>query len=918
MAASLQQEFCALRDTYIEKQFGRLNDMQRQAVFTTDGPLLILAGAGSGKTTVLVNRIANLIRFGSAHGSSWTPREVTEDDVKALKTAIMTGTDAPAWLDGMLRQNAVRSWNVMAITFTNKAAGELKERLRNMLGGEEGDEVFASTFHSACVRILRRWAESIGDPRSFTIYDTDDSQRVMKAVYKELSIDDKFFPIKSAINQMSRWKDQLVSPEEALRTPARDTKGAIAAKIYAAYEKKLREAGAFDFDDLIYQTVQLLAEHEDVREFYQNKYRYLLVDEYQDTSVAQFRLVSLLTGPEKNICVVGDDDQSIYRFRGATIENILNFERIFPGTKTIRLEQNYRSTSNILNAANCVIQHNTERKGKTLWTRNDEGDKVQVYTAENEQDEAMHIADVIGEHLKEGGHLADHAVLYRMNAQSAPIESYFTRAGIPHKIVGGQRFNDRKEVKDIHSYMSIVANARDDVRLRRIINEPARKIGNTTVDVIADLAAQQGISMLEVISHADAYAKLSRAIMPLLKFWQIYEKLQESLETRTLDEFAQDVIEVTGYKAMLEADAAKGHEDAADRLQNLGQLVNNVKNYCDQHGEEASLEGYLEDIALISDIDSYNESADQVVLMTIHSAKGLEFPYVFLIGMEEGVFPSEMSKYSEADLEEERRLAYVGITRAKKELYISNSVSRMLYGRTQRNEPSRFLREIEPEYIEETRSPALERRSSMGWGSSYSDTVPGGASGYSGASGWGRNSSSFGGRTGGYNSGGRSGYLNSEYNSGAHGGFGDRYSKKQNTEYKRTVSTIAEMEALADDPDGYMSGKISGKDYEGYVRDRMAGRTTSGFGENYSQKSGTPLNDMKRVFFAGTPAPKSASTGPKHYEVGDIVEHKVFGRGRVLAVKAAAGDQIVEINFEKVGVKKTMANFAPLTKITEE
>ena len=918
MAASLQQEFCALRDTYIEKQFGRLNDMQRQAVFTTDGPLLILAGAGSGKTTVLVNRIANLIRFGSAHGSSWTTREVTVDDVKALKMAIMTGTDAPAWLDGMLRQNAVRSWNVMAITFTNKAAGELKERLRNMLGGEEGDEVFASTFHSACVRILRRWAESIGYPRSFTIYDTDDSQRVMKAVYKELSIDDKFFPIKSAINQMSRWKDQLVSPEEALRTPARDTKGAIAAKVYAAYEKKLREAGAFDFDDLIYQTVQLLAEHEDVREFYQNKYRYLLVDEYQDTSVAQFRLVSLLTGPEKNICVVGDDDQSIYRFRGATIENILNFERIFPGTKTIRLEQNYRSTSNILNAANCVIQHNTERKGKTLWTRNDEGDKVQVYTAENEQDEAMHIADVIGEHLKEGGHLADHAVLYRMNAQSAPIESYFTRAGIPHKIVGGQRFNDRKEVKDIHSYMSIVANARDDVRLRRIINEPARKIGNTTVDVIADLAAQQGISMLEVISHADAYAKLSRAIMPLLKFWQIYEKLQESLETRTLDEFAQDVIEVTGYKAMLEADAAKGHEDAADRLQNLGQLVNNVKNYCDQHGEEASLEGYLEDIALISDIDSYNESADQVVLMTIHSAKGLEFPYVFLIGMEEGVFPSEMSKYSEADLEEERRLAYVGITRAKKELYISNSVSRMLYGRTQRNEPSRFLREIEPEYIEETRSPALERRSSMGWGSSYSDTVPGGASGYSGASGWGRNSSSFGGRTGGYNSGGRSGYLNSEYNSGAHGGFGDRYSKKQNTEYKRTVSTIAEMEALADDPDGYMSGKISGKDYEGYVRDRMAGRTTSGFGENYSQKSGTPLNDMKRVFFAGTPAPKSASTGPKHYEVGDIVEHKVFGRGRVLAVKAAAGDQIVEINFEKVGVKKTMANFAPLTKITEE
>ena len=891
MATNLQQEFCKLRDTYIEKQFGRLNEMQRAAVFTTSGPLLILAGAGSGKTTVLVNRIANLIRFGSAHGSSWTPREVTEDDVKALRTALMTGTDAPGWLDGMLRKDAVRSWNVMAITFTNKAAGELKERLRNMLGGEEGDEVFASTFHSACVRILRRWAEEIGYPRSFTIYDTDDSQRVMKTVYKELSVDDKFFPVKSAINQMSRWKDQLVSPAEALQTPAKDTKGALAARVYAAYEKKLKEAGAFDFDDLIYQTVQLLAEHKEVRDFYQNKYRYLLVDEYQDTSVAQFRLVSLLTGPEKNICVVGDDDQSIYRFRGATIENILNFERVYPGTKTIRLEQNYRSTSNILNAANCVIQHNTERKGKTLWTQNGEGDKVQVYTAENEQDEASHIADIIGQHLREGGHLADHAVLYRMNAQSAPLESYFTRAGIPHKIVGGQRFNDRKEVKDIHSYMSIVANPRDDVRLRRIVNEPARKIGATTIDVIADLAEQEGVSMLEIIRHADQYAKLSRAIAPLYKFYQIYERLQDSLENKTLDEFASDVIEITGYKAMLEADAAKGHEDAADRLQNLGQLVNNVKNYCDQQGEEASLEGYLEDIALISDIDNYNESADQVVLMTIHSAKGLEFPYVFLIGMEEGVFPSEMSKYSEADLEEERRLAYVGITRAKKELYISNSVTRMLYGRTQRNEPSRFLREIEPEYLEETRSPVLEQRSRLGgWGSSYSDTVPGGASGYSGASGWGRGSSSYGSYGGSTGYGNRSGYLNREYNAGESRGFGSGYAGRGSSSSGYGSSY------------GSRSGSVGG---------------SGGFGSGYSRPA-TPETPAKHISFTGTPAAKTNANTTKHYEPGDVVEHKVFGRGTVVAVKPAAGDQIVEIRFEKVGIKKTMANFAPLTKITEE
>ena len=880
MATDLKQEFCALRDTYIEKQFGRLNEMQRKAVFTTNGPLLILAGAGSGKTTVLVNRIANLIRFGSAHGSGWTPREVTEEDVKALRMAIMTGTDAPAWLDGMLRKDAVRSWNVMAITFTNKAAGELKERLRNMLGGEEGDEVFASTFHSACVRILRRWAEQIGYPRSFTIYDTDDAQRVMKTVYKELNVDEKLIKIKKTANQIGRWKDQLISPRKAIDFSSKNFEEQKIAQIYNLYQNKLHEAGAFDFDDLIYYTVQLLAEHPDVREFYQNKYRYLLVDEYQDTSIAQFRLVSLLTGPEQNICVVGDDDQSIYSFRGATVENILQFEKIYPKTKTIRLEQNYRSTSNILNAANCVIQHNTERKGKTLWTQNSEGDKVQVYVAKDEQDEAAHIAEIIGEHLKQGGHLADHAVLYRANASSTPIQMYFTRAGIPHKIVGGMRFNDRKEIKDIHSYMSIVANSRDNVRLRRIINEPARKIGNTTVEVIADLATQQGISMIEVISRADEYAKLSRAIMPLLKFWQMYEKLQESLETKSLEEFAVDVIELTGYKAMLEAEAAKGQEEAADRLKNLGHLVNNVKEYCVRQGEDATLQGYLEDVALISDIDSYNESDDQVVFMTVHSAKGLEFPYVFLIGLEESVFPYFfMGKEYEANMEEERRLAYVAITRAKKELYISRSQYRQLWGRTSRNEPSRFLREIEPEYIEETRSPALERRSQMGgWGSSYSDTVPGGASGYSGASGWGRN------RTGGYGSGYSSGYLNSEYNGGSRG-FGSEYAGRGSSS------------------SGFGSS---------------APRSTGSFGAGYSS-AGTSRNSAKPINFTGTPAAqKPAANTPKHYEPGDIVEHKVFGRGKVLKVKPAAGDQIVEINFEKVGVKKTMANFAPLVKITEE
>ena len=857
MATDLRTEFCTLRDTYIEQQFGRLNEMQRRAVFTTEGPLLILAGAGSGKTTVLVNRIANLIRFGSAHGSRETPREVTAEDVRALRAAVDNKTQAPAWLEGMLSRGPVRSWNIMAITFTNKAAGELRSRLCGMLGEEAGQEVFASTFHSACVRFLRRYAEELGWPRSFTIYDTDDAQRVMKSVYKELNVDDKFLPVKSALNQLGRWKDQLVSPAEAAQANAGSTKGALAARIYAQYEKKLKDAGAFDFDDLIYQTVILLREHPEVRQYYQERYRYLLVDEYQDTSVAQFQLVSLLTGPEQNICVVGDDDQSIYRFRGATIENILNFEKYYPRARTIRLEQNYRSTSNILNAANCVICHNTERKGKELWTNNGEGEKVHVYRAENESDEAMHIADVIGQHLRAGGHLSDHAILYRMNAQSAPIENYFTRAGIPHRIVGGQRFNDRKEVKDIHSYMSIVANPQDDVRLRRIINEPARKIGATTIEAIAELAAQEGVSMLHIISRADQYARLSRAVMPLLSFYQMYQKLCDALETSPLDLFASQLIELTGYKRMLEQQAAQGHEDAEDRLQNLGQLVNNVKNYCDQKGVDATLEGYLEEIALISDIDSYNEDSDQVVLMTIHSAKGLEFPYVFLVGMEEGVFPSEMSKYSEADLEEERRLAYVGITRAKKELYLSNSVSRMLYGQTRRNEPSRFLREIEPEYLEESCSPALERASRMGgWRQDYSDTVPGGASGYSGPSGWGRTAAS-GGFGAGYS---RAAYLNREYNAG---------------------------------------------------EQRPAGR---GFGAGYATRgTGTPGSSRP-----APAAPAKPTPGSKRYAPGDIVMHKVFGRGKVLRVTPAAGDFIVEINFEKVGVKKTMANFAPLTKVSSE
>ena len=701
MATDLTQEFCALRDTYIEKQFGRLNDMQRQAVFTTDGPLLILAGAGSGKTTVLVNRIANLIRFGSAHGSRQTPRPATEDDVKALRNAIMTGTAAPGWLDGMLRQNAVRSWNVMAITFTNKAAGELKERLRRMLGGEEGDEVFASTFHSACVRILRRWAEEIGYPRSFTIYDTDDSQRVMKAVYKELSIDDKFFPIKSAINQMSRWKDQLVSPEQALADHARDVKSTQTARIYAAYEKKLKETGAFDFDDLIYQTVQLLAEHPDVREFYQNKYRYLLVDEYQDTSVAQFRLVSLLTGPERNICVVGDDDQSIYRFRGATIENILNFEKQYRGARVIRLEQNYRSTQAILTAANAVIAHNLGRKGKKLWTANAQGDPVLVYEASDEGSEGNFVAGQILAGSR-GKNFKDYAILYRTNAQSNAMEFALKRNGIPYRVIGGTRFFDRAEVKDMLSYLCVINNRADDLRLGRIINNPPRGLGAKTIETARRLAEAEGKPLYSVISDPYSYAPLEKSAMKMMQFSALIEGMAQLLEDgMSLPDFYDELLIRTGYVDMLES---KDTEENKTRLENVRELKSSINSYV-ENAETPTLAGFLEEIALYTDLEQYNENDDAVVMMTMHSAKGLEFPHVFLVGFEDGLFPGMRAIGDAEEMEEERRLCYVAITRAKQHLVITYARQRMLYGRTTTNLPSRFVDELPAESVKRIGAP---------------------------------------------------------------------------------------------------------------------------------------------------------------------------------------------------------------------
>ena len=838
MESQFETQFLALRKKYIEAQFGKLNPVQRDAVFTTDGPLLILAGAGSGKTTVLVNRIANLIRFGSAHSSTYAPQGAGPEQMEELERLLHSGGEPSEALRPFLREHTVRPYNVLAITFTNKAAGELKNRLSAMLG-EAGQDVNASTFHSACVRILRREAGRLGYPQSFTIYDTDDQQRAMKEVYKSMNIDDKFLPLKSAIGAIGRLKDKMISPQDAMSAPA-DTRAGLVAKVYDAYQKRLLQAGAFDFDDLIYATVKLLRDFEDVREYYQNRFRYILVDEYQDTSVAQFQLVYLLGGEHRNVCVVGDDDQSIYRFRGATIENILNFEQHFPGAKVIRLEQNYRSTSNILNAANCVIKNNMGRKGKTLWTENGNGEKLMCYEADSEFDEAAHVAAVIGQNVKKGAKLRDHAILYRMNAQSGPIETYFARAGIPYKIVGGQRFYDRKEIKDMLAYMSIVANEQDDLRLRRIINEPARKIGATTVQNVADIAAGLGVSMLEVVEHAPDYPALARASAALGGFWRIYRRLKEAYDTLPLDVFVSEMLEITGYRSMLEAEGEEGQT----RMENIGQLVSSVKTYADQRGPEASLPGFLEEVALISDIDSYDEGADVVVLMTMHAAKGLEFNYVFIVGLEEGIFPSEMSRYSNEDLEEERRLCYVGITRAKKELYLSCANSRMLFGQTKHNRPSRFLEEIDASLVEVEQSPAAAQMKAMR----------------------------------------------------------QRYMQQQNAYLQPEYGAASMRSTVQAGYSARYGGASHGSGAGGASR---PARQRASVGGGFSTVQ------------AGSAASVPRTEGSGAYRPGDLVEHKVFGRGEVLKVTPVAGDTIVEIRFDTAGVKKTMANYAPLKHISE-
>ena len=678
-----------------------MNDRQREAVFSVNGPLLVLAGAGSGKTTVLVNRIANLIRYGNAYQADGDP-ELTGGELEAVSRFLKEGTPLPAEVRARLAVEPCPPWRILAITFTNKAAEEMKNRLTAMLG-EEGGEVWASTFHSCCARMLRRDAERLGFSRHFTIYDADDSKRVVRNCQKTLGIDEKKLPCKAVLSEISHAKDGLIAPEEYLRDAGDDERAAQIGRIYKLYQDTLKNSDAMDFDDLITRTIGLFQSNPDVLDYYRNRFRYVLVDEYQDTSHAQYMLIRLLAQGRGNLCVVGDDDQSIYRFRGATIENILSFEKTFPKAKVIRLEQNYRSTKTILDAANAVIANNEHRKGKTLWTENPVGEKIRARTAASEQDEADYIAERILEGVAAGRRFSDFAVLYRMNTQSNAIEKIFAKSGIKYRIIGGQRFFDRREIRDMTAYLNVISNPDDEVRLLRILNRPKRSIGDKTIAQATEIASQLGESLFSVISHADEFEPLRRAAAKLLAFAGMMRGLMElsSDEKTTLSELYRELLRKTGY---LEALLASGEVDAQDRADNVRELASNIANYEKENGDEASLSGFLEEVSLLTDIDNYDSSSDSTVLMTMHSAKGLEFPVVFLPGFEEGIFPGMQVLYNPSEIEEERRLAYVAITRAKEELYILNSDYRMLFGSSLHNLPSRFLREIPAELIERSRA----------------------------------------------------------------------------------------------------------------------------------------------------------------------------------------------------------------------
>ena len=698
------ETFIQLRKKALEKYFSGLNDMQKKAVFHVNGSLLVLAGAGSGKTTAIINRIINLVKFGNAYYDEASAGN--EYDGKIIRDYLEGKPVSDDDLRNAVAVSPVSPWNILAITFTNKAAEELKKRLELKLGND-GLNVNASTFHSACVRILRRYIDRLGFQNNFTIYDSDDSQRMIKSVMEELEIPEKNFPPKAMLSYISSAKDKLESPKHLLENAGNDYRAKMIARIYASYQMRMKEANALDFDDIILLTVMLFESHPDVLEYYRKKYKYIMVDEYQDTNYAQFKLVWLLASGHKNICVVGDDDQSIYKFRGADIKNILNFEKHFEGAEVIKLEQNYRSTKNILDSANSIIKNNTGRKPKSLWTDDEKGSKIIWYKALDENDESDFVSNQIKENFSKNKKYSSNAILYRMNAQSNIIEKSLIKNKIPYKIYGGMRFFDRKEVKDVTAYLNVINNPFDMLRFKRIVNEPKRGIGDATVSLIEEICRDLKISPIDVMRNASEYPPISKKAVQLKNFASILDSLMEKLETTPLPEFIDEVISKTGYLSMLRNMGDEG----ADRLQNIGELKTNAVQYLEKN-PDGGLDGFLEEVALYSEADRDNSTSDRVVLMTVHSAKGLEFDNVFLVGLEDGLFPSSRSFDNNDDLEEERRLAYVAITRAKKQLYISSASSRTLFGQTRQNITSRFIKELDMELVEKHENSSIKLKNS--------------------------------------------------------------------------------------------------------------------------------------------------------------------------------------------------------------
>ena len=845
--------FAKARRRAIEREFSNLNPEQRKAALATEGPLLLLAGAGSGKTTVLIHRVANLMKYGRGSDSAEAPGFATEDDLAFLEEYARTGQGDKGRQEQLCRLEPAAPWTILAITFTNKAAGELKERLTRMLGPSAND-IWASTFHSACARILRRDIDKLGFSTSFTIYDTDDSLRVIKDCLKDLNVDDKQFPPRSVMGYISRAKDAMKLAPEYLAECEKsgDFRLGKIAKIYMEYQRRLWEANALDFDDIILHTVRLLKGFDDVREYYQRKFRYVLIDEYQDTNNLQYLLASTLAGGYENFCVVGDDDQSIYRFRGATIENILSFEKQYKGARVIRLEENYRSTGHILDAANAVIRNNQGRKGKELWTKAGAGEMLQLYTAMNENDEARYVADQILEGFGQGRKWKDHAILYRMNAQSNQLEQAFKRSGVPYRIIGGTRFFDRAEVKDVLAYLAVLDNPEDDLRLTRIINNPPRGIGARTVEIAQELARRDESSFYAVIDNAALYPELQKASKKLGEFTRLIQELYQLLAENqlTLPEFYEELLVRTGYAVMLES---RNTVEDRTRLENVRELLTSINSYLENRADQEeslsdALHGFLDEIALYTDLDSHDPDQDCVVMMTMHAAKGLEFPVVFVVGAEEGIFPGIRAIGETEEMEEERRLCYVAMTRAREKLYLTCAGQRMLFGRTSSNLPSRFVEEIPAQHLERSgRSFLSEAEEGDGWGG-----MPSRSSGYAGYG-------------------------------GAYGG-----------PYQRTA---------------YGAGRAA-------RQERSPGGTARPAGGSPARPSLGGFD--RAMASRGTSAPRAAAPKPGagggapalQLNKGDMVRHKAFGQGMVLSVQDTGGDHLVEIAFDNVGTKRLMLKYA--------